>query len=157
MQQTIDVKIVQFPETAVALISHLGEPSKEHQTAKKLIAWRIENKLSAESHQSYGIHYTDPNTTLPEQHHVDFCVSYDKPVLDNPYGIINSKIPAGRCAVTRHLGSRQHISSATYLYQQWLPNSGENLRDFPIFFHYVNVGPNIKPQDCITDVYLPII
>jgi len=156
MQHQIAVKIIQFPTTPVALITHLGDPNKEHQTVKQLIAWRIENKLSPEMHQSYGIHYTDPSTTTPEQHQVDFCVSYDKPVLDNPYGIISGKIPAGRCALTRYLGSRQHISSAAYLYQQWLPNSGESLRDFPIFFHYVNLGPNIKPQHMITDVYLPI-
>lgn len=34
--------------------------------------------------------------------------------------------------------------------------SGEALRDFPIFFHYVNVGLHVQEHDMITDVYLPL-
>jgi len=30
------------------------------------------------------------------------------------------------------------------------------LRDFPIFFHYVNIGPRVKEREMITDVYLPL-
>lgn len=41
-------------------------------------------------------------------------------------------------------------------YSEWLPDSGEQLRDYPLFFHYVNVGPDVKPEDMITDVYLPL-
>jgi len=26
----------------------------------------------------------------------------------------------------------------------------------PIFFHYVKLGPNVREQDMITDVYLPL-
>ena len=37
-----------------------------------------------------------------------------------------------------------------------LPASGEAAGDFPIFFHYVNVGPDVKEADMITDVYLPL-
>jgi AraC family transcriptional regulator len=57
----------------------------------------------------------------------------------------------------RHLGSRENVSAAVYLYEVWLPNSGETLRDFPIFFHYVNVGPQIQEREMITDVYLPLL
>ena len=46
--------------------------------------------------------------------------------------------------------------AAVHLYEDWLPASGESLRDFPIFFHYVNVGPNVREEDMITDVYLPL-
>ena len=44
--------------------------------------------------------------------------------------------------------------SAKFLYEEWLPNSGEKLGDFPIFFHYVNIEPDIKAEEMITDVYL---
>ena len=27
----------------------------------------------------------------------------------------------------------------------------------PMIFHYVNVGPNVKPEEMITDVYLPLL
>ncbi|MEE9337859.1 MAG: GyrI-like domain-containing protein [Methylococcaceae bacterium] len=66
-------------------------------------------------------------------------------------------MPAGRCAVARHLGSRENVDTAVYLYEVWFLSSGETLRDVPMFFHYVNVGAQIQERDMITDVYLPVI
>jgi len=42
------------------------------------------------------------------------------------------------------------------LFTEWLPASGETLGDFPLFFHYVNVGPDVAEHEMITDVYLPL-
>jgi AraC family transcriptional regulator len=69
---------------------------------------------------------------------------------------VAKRIPGGRCAAVRHLGSRENVSAALYLYDVWLPASGEALRDFPIFFHYVNVGPLVQEHEMVTDVYLPL-
>lgn len=48
------------------------------------------------------------------------------------------------------------MTAATYLYKEWFPISEEKLRDFPVFFHYVDVGPDIVEEEMLTDVYLPI-
>ena len=61
-----------------------------------------------------------------------------------------------RCALARHLGSRAHNEAAVFLYREWLPRSGEMPGDFPMFFHYVNVGPDVREDEMITDVYLPL-
>jgi AraC family transcriptional regulator len=52
--------------------------------------------------------------------------------------------------------SREYIPVVAPLFNEWLPKSGEQLRDFPLFFHYVNVGPGVAEQDMITDIYLPL-
>jgi AraC family transcriptional regulator len=152
----VDVRIVDFPETRVAALEHHGPPALEHETARRLVQWRLRHRLSSDRHRTYGVHYTEPRTTPPEQHRVDFCVSVDEDVAPNPDGVVTKMIPGGRCAVARHLGSRANVSAAAHLYEGWLPKSGETLRDFPIFFHYVNVGPNVQEHEMITDVYLPI-
>ncbi len=152
----MDVIIIDFPETKVAVVEYRGAPELEYEAAKKLIAWRMEHRLSPAIHQSYGIHFDDPVTTPPERYRVDFCVSHDDEVEINSYGVVSKLIPAGRCAVVRYLGPRDNITAARELYENWLPSSGEKLRDFPIFFHYVNVGPDIKSAEMITDVYLPL-
>ena len=152
----MEVRIVEFPETRVAVAEHHGPPDLEYQTSKKLIAWRINNGLSPDKHHTYGVHYTDPQTVAPSEHRVDFCVSYENPVVPNSQGITSKMIPACRCAVARHLGSRKHNSVAISLCQDWLPSSGESLGDFPIFFHYVNVGPHVQEHEMVTDVYLPL-
>jgi AraC family transcriptional regulator len=152
----MDVRIVDFPETRVAAIEHRGPPQLEHATVRKLIEWRIANRLSPDRHRTYGVHYSDPRTTLPTEHRADFCVSYDGDVAANPYGILAKLIPANRCAVARHLGSREHNAAAVYLWEQWFPVSGEALGSFPMIFHYVNVGPQVQEHEMITDVYLPL-
>jgi AraC family transcriptional regulator len=102
------------------------------------------------------VHYTDPQSVLPSEHRVDFCVTYEVPVEPNRQGIVGKLIPANRCAVARQLGSRHFNAAAVYLYRDWLPISGETLGNFPIFFHYVNVGPDVLEAEMITDVYLPL-
>jgi len=152
----MDVKIVVFPETKVAALEHRGPPQLEHETARKLVAWRQRHHLDRERHRSYGIHYTDPYATPPAEHRVDFCLSVDFDVPANADGVINKVIPRSRCALARHIGSREHNPAAVFLYRDWLPRSGESVGDFPIFFHYVNVGPDVLEHEMITDVYLPL-
>ena len=48
------------------------------------------------------------------------------------------------------------FTNAATIRVKWLPASGEAAGDFPIFFHYVNVGPDVKEAEMITEVYLPI-
>jgi len=151
------VEIVTFPETKVAAIEHHGSPGLEYDTVRKLIAWRIEHRLLDQlKYRSYGVHYTDPRSTTTSTYRVDFCLSIKDDVGANPYGIKNNVIPRLRCARARDVGSRSNNKAAVFLYETWLPQSGESLGDFPIFFHYVNVGPNVREEEMITDVYLPL-
>lgn len=152
----MDVQIIEFPETKVAAIEHHGAPHLEYETVRKLVEWRMANRLDRERHRSYGVHYNDPRTTRPADYRVDFCVSVEQDVAPNPQGVVTKYIPGGRCAVARHHGSRENVAAAFYLHDVWLPESGEIPGDFPIFFHYVNVGPNVQEHEMITDVYLPL-
>jgi AraC family transcriptional regulator len=75
----------------------------------------------------------------------------------NPQGVMTKSIPAGRCARVRHYGSHTRIGESIYpLYRNWLPESGEELRDFPLFFHYLNLMPEIPEHELVTDIYLPL-
>jgi AraC family transcriptional regulator len=153
----MDVQIVVFPETNVAAIEHVGPPALEHDTVRKLVAWKLEQGLlDPTKYRSYGVHFTDPRTTHPSEHHVDFCLSIESAVGPNPFGIINKTLPRSRCALARDIGSRHDNKAAVYLFETWLPRSGEQPGDFPIFFHYVNVGPGVREEEMITDVYLPL-
>jgi AraC family transcriptional regulator len=152
----VHVHIVHFPETKVAAVEYQGPPGNERDAVRKLIEWRLVNGMTPDKSRTYGIHYNDPRTTPPEAYRVDICISVEHDIAPNPQGLVNKTIPGGRCAVVRHVGSRDNIPAAAWLYDVWLPASGETLRDFPIFFHYVNVGPAVQENEVITDVYLPI-
>jgi AraC family transcriptional regulator len=100
--------------------------------------------------------HNDPRKVAPEEYRVDICISVESDVLPNPYGIINKTIPSCCCARARHIGSKKNMVVAEYLYEEWLPKSGEKIADMPIIFHYVNVGPRVREHEMITDVYLPL-
>lgn len=154
----MDVKIVEFPETKVAVLAHRGAPEKLNDSAVKFIEWRKQSGFSPVKHSlTFGIAYDDPEVTEPEKFRFDICGEVAEKVPENPQGVKNGVIPGGRCAVVRHLGSHDRIGESVYpLYREWLPQSGETLRDFPLFFNYLNLVPDVAEHELVTDVYLPL-
>ncbi|MBJ6802597.1 AraC family transcriptional regulator [Geomonas propionica] len=157
-REDMDVKIVEFPETRVAVLAHRGAPEKLDDSALRFIEWRKQSGLSpVKQSLTIGIVYDDPSNVEPEQFRFDICGEVSEEVPENPQGVFNSVIPAGRCAVVRHLGSHDRIGDNIYpLFRDWLPKSGEELRDFPLFFNYLNLLPDVAEHELITDIYLPL-
>jgi AraC family transcriptional regulator len=99
----------------------------------------------------------EPVTVPAKQFRFDICGSVSKTVPANRHGIVTKTIPRGRCAVVRHEGSVDQIAGSVYhLYRNWLPHSGEELRGYPIFFHYLNLKINTPEHELLTDVHLPL-
>ncbi|MFT0212559.1 AraC family transcriptional regulator [Pseudomonas sp. F1_0610] len=158
--QVMDVKIVNFPETKVATIEHRGAIELIFQTAATFFEWRKATGLSpVATSQTYALAPCDPQTTEPKDFRFSLCGSVTQAIDENnSYGIKNAVIPAGRCAVARHLGSHDRISdTAYYLYRQWLLETGEQLRDYPLFFQYHNFIYDVAEHELVTDVYLPLV
>lgn len=156
--KTMNVKTVDFETTKIAYLEHIGPPENVLETAGKFIAWRKETGLSpVKSSNTFGIPHSDPNLTDPAEFRWDVCGSIEAEIPPNAYGVKNGHIPGGRCAVIRHHGSHNTLESSIYhVYRDWLPQSGEELRDFPCFFHYINLIHEVDECDLLTDVYVPI-
>ena len=154
----MEVKIIEVEETKVAVLEHKGPPALINDSVGIFIEWRKASGLSpVRSSKSFGIAYDNPDTTDPEQFRFDICGAVSEDVPANPQGVVNKTIPHGRCAVIRHHGSHDRIGTcAYYLYRDWLPESGEDLRDFPLYFHYLNLLPETPEHELITDIYLPL-
>jgi AraC family transcriptional regulator len=157
-REKMDVNIVEFPETKVAILAHRGAPQRLNDSAMVFIEWRKQSGLSpVQTSRTFGIAYDDPNTTQPEQFRFDICGEETGPIPENPQGVVSGVIPGGRCAVVRHLGSHDRVGESIYpLYRQWLPESGEELRDFPLFFQYLNLFPQVAEHELVTDIFLPL-
>lgn len=154
----MDVKIVDFAQTKVAALEHRGPPERVNDTARKFVEWRKASRLSPkDSSRTFGIAYDNPDTTEPQDFRFDICGEVGADVPANPQGVVTKLIPGGRCAVARHLGSHDRIGECAYwLYREWLPGSGEELRDYPLFFHYLNLVSETPEPELITDIYLPL-
>ena len=155
---TMEVKIVDFPHTQVAMLQHRGSPELVNDSAATFIAWRKRTGLSPVSEsQTFGIAWDDPATTSAEAFRFDICGSVTTAIPENDFGVINGEIAGGRYAVGRHSGSLDNLSQTVWaMFRDWLPGSGETLRDAPVFFHYLNFINDVPEHQLQTDIYLPL-
>jgi AraC family transcriptional regulator len=106
---------------------------------------------------TFNILWDDPETTPPQDFRLDLCAATEVEIAANDEGMVAKTLPGGRCAVLRHTGSDETLGAAVkYLYAQWLPQSGEELRDFPAFVQRVKFFPDVPESEAVTDVFLPL-
>lgn len=152
-----EVRILDFPETPVAVMAHRGDPALIGDTIRRFIAWRKAAGLPPKASATFNIFHPDPHDPFAELDRVDLCAATDRIIAANAEGVVAGIIPAGRCAVLRQIGGGDDLrTSATWLYGQWLPGSGREPRDFPMFAQRVSFFPDVPEQEAITDIFLPI-
>jgi AraC family transcriptional regulator len=152
-----DVNIVDFPETRVAALEAPGDPALLADAIRRFIEWRKQNRLPPRLSATFNIVHASETDTPPEHHGFDLCAATNRAVAENPFGVVEKVIPGGRCAVLRHVGSDDTLGATVkYLYATWLPASGQELRDFPLYFQRVHFFPDVPEHEAITDVFLPL-
>lgn len=153
-----DVEIVRFETTRVAVLEHRGDPKLLLDSVRKFIAWRKQNRLPPKLSATFNLIYDDPAATPPQQFRFDLCAAISRPVEPNDAGVVERVIPGGRCARLRYVGSDDGMGEAlTFLYAQWLPLSGEEARDFPLFLQRVRFAPEVPENESEIDFYLPLV
>ena len=160
MEQALkyQVDIIEFEQVTIATLEHRGAPQKLMSTVRRFIEWRQSVKLSPKNSRTFNLLYDDPSTTPEDEYRFDISASIHSSLQANDFGVIEKQIPAGRCAVVRHVGSDIELGDLVeYLYSSWLPESNESLRDFPCYFERIRFFPDVPEHEMITDVYLPLI
>ncbi|EGQ8533383.1 AraC family transcriptional regulator [Vibrio parahaemolyticus] len=155
---TMNVSIIDFKARDVALIEHCGSPRLVLETAANFVQWRKTTGLSpVKTSETFGVPYSDPDQTPEAAFRFDICGTHQGEVPENVFGVKAGVIPGGRCAVAIHKGSHDTIGETVYyLYRNWLPESNENVRDYPCFFQYLNFVHEVDECELLTKVYLPI-
>lgn len=152
------VRIVEFPATRVMVMSHRGDPAGLPETIGRFIAWRKASHLPPKTNATFNILYGDPDATPPAGFRLDLCVATGRAFPDAAaHGLEAAVLPAGRCAVLRHVGSDDGLGAAfDFLYGQWLPASGEEPRDAPLFLRRVAFFPDVPEHEAVLDIFLPL-
>ena len=151
------VQIVAFPETRVAALEYRGDPIRIGDAIRQFVRWRKQHGLSPKVSSTFNVFYVDTEATPAEEFRMDLCVSTVHPVEPNEIGVVSKDIPGGRCALLRHVGSDETLDAAIrYLYAQWLPASGEELRDYPLFVQRISFFPDVPEHEAVTDIFLPL-
>jgi AraC family transcriptional regulator len=72
-------------------------------------------------------------------------------------GLAHLTLPGGRWAVFQHVGPYDTLwQTWQAIYRDWLPRSGEELRDAMSFEDYVDDLRQVAPEQLRTNIYIPI-
>jgi AraC family transcriptional regulator len=150
------VRIVDFPQTRVAALTHRGTPQSMPESVRTFIDWRKHNDALPPRSATFNIVYQHCCEGEQRFCHYDLCASIANDVPENTWGVVAKIIPAGRCAAISHTGSEVALrDTVEYLLSSWLPRSGQQRRDFPLFFRRVSFFPNVAEHEAVTEVLLP--
>lgn len=154
---TDQVQIVVVDDTQVASLEHRGSPALIGESVRRFIAWRKQFGLPPSRSSTFNILYDDPEQTPPDEFRLAICAATNRDIPPNDAGVTAATIEGGRCAVLRHVGSDDNLGQAVgFLYRVWLPQSGEEPRDFPLYCQRVSFFPDVPEHEAITDIFLPL-
>lgn len=157
LPHTRQVSLVEVPEIQLAVLEHRGDPARLGDSIRRFIAWRKRHRLPPSRNATFNIVYDDPRQTDPAEYRFDLGVATEIDLAGDTSGIVRKALPAGRCALLRHIGSDDTLHrSVHYLYAEWLPQSGEEPRDFPLYLQRVRFFPDVPEHAAVVDIFLPL-
>lgn len=155
-ENNMKVEVKEMPARRLAVIEHRGHPSGIGESVNKLISWAKAQPMNLKPApgEAFALAYDDPETTPPEEFRHDLAMTVPENLkLDGE--IVEKRLPAGRYAAAMHKGSRDNIAETVYgLYRDWLPQSGEELSDYPCIFAYYNFDNEVAETELLTECWL---
>lgn len=153
-----DVTIRDVPPTPVAMIEHRGDRATLGDTIGRFTTWRRAAGLSPERSSTFMVFRSEREPANPADYSMDLCVGTDQPIAANAERVKAGEIPGGRCAVLRYPGNTHNLEpAALYLYNEWLPASGEEARDFPIYSQRrLAFIPEASAHEIVVELFLPL-
>lgn len=153
-----DVSIREVASTPVAIIEHRGDRATFGASRERFLAWRKAAGLSPETSPTYMVFRSERCPENPDDYRADLCIGTDQPVGDNPMQVKAGLIPGGRCAVLRYPGNTHNLEpAALFLYRDWLPASGEEAGDFPIYSRrQLSRLPEVPAYEVVVELFLPL-
>ncbi|MDD1782556.1 AraC family transcriptional regulator [Enterovibrio sp. ZSDZ35] len=152
-------EIVELNDVPVISARGSGEYSSAASEAwGKLMGFAYKNRLMNKEVRLFGVSYDDPDMTDPERIRYDACLDIDTDVSSD-VDVRKQVISGGKYAKFLHKGAHENFAATyTYIFKEWLPNSGYQLRDVPCFDIYLNRDPRrTKPENLRTEIYIPIV
>ena len=154
--ETMEVRFETRKPVRVAFVRHVG-PYRECGAAwEKLCGFAAQKGWFSSDILRIGISHDDPDVTEPDKLRYDACLTVSGEFeATGEIGV--QEIPGGAYAIVTHRGPYGTLEE-TYrrLFREWVPTSGRELLSAPCFEVYHNDPNATRPDDLITDIYVPL-
>ena len=144
------------PARRLAALAHKGPYPDIGRAFEKLAATMAARDLFGQAGHMVGVYYDDPAATPPAdlRSHAGFAVQAQTPVAPPLEAI---PLRGGRHAVLTFKGPYAGLPAAyDQLFTNWLPVSGQEPADAPVFEIYLNSPMDTAPEDLLTEICLPL-
>jgi AraC family transcriptional regulator len=156
--ETISPRMVTLKSKNVIYIRLVGPYNilKHPEIWHRLKHFAKEQNLLSDKIEYIGIYHDDISVTEADKLRSDICLSIHKPIqAQEEIGV--KQIQGGKYAVFLYEGPFNN-AHAIYdqIFNEWLPGSGYELRELPLFEKYFNDPVNTKHGSIKTEIYLPV-
>jgi AraC family transcriptional regulator len=150
------VEIGRLTETNLLSMPHSGPYMEIGRTFEALFACLAMQGRLREGMRMVAIFYDDP-TAIAEDRLRSRAAIVDAYDQDAAPPVERSAIAGGDHAILRHKGPYADMRSAyLWLFGTWLPQSGREPADAPVFEEYLNNPRDTPPTELLTDLFLPL-
>lgn len=145
-----------IPDLHLAYIRHIGSYDKVGSSFQKLMFWAATHLVLKLKPVTIGIVHDNPDLTAEQYIRFDACVLLSKEIRAN--GEIGyKKIEGGKFAVFTYKGAYEGFYPVyDYIYNVCLFDNKFDLADKPALEWYIKSPPFYKPDNFVTDFYVPI-
>lgn len=148
--------IKQVADIHLAYIRHTGSYDKVASSFQRLMLWAAAHFVLKMSPKTLGIVHDNPELTAEDKIRFDACVVVNQAI--KPRGEVGyKKIEGGTFAVFRYKGTYDNFYNVyDYIYNSVVFDKGWELADKPALEWYIKSPPFYKPEQYVTDFYLPL-
>jgi AraC family transcriptional regulator len=150
------VVIETLPSVRCASVAHTGPYLQIDQAMARLFTAFAAQKIIAPDQEMRAVFFDDPDLTPVETLRSRACSRVAKSVTLAP-PLEETVLRAGLYARLRYRGPYADMKGAyRWLLGVWLPQSGYEPDDDPIFEAYLNNPQQVAPTELMTDIHLPL-
>ena len=142
----------------VAAMEHKGDYMNIGRAFEMLFHWLATRGLVDPKARSLGIYFDDPAAVAAADLRSMACCELFAPdavKLESP--VSRMEVAGGEFAVLTQVGPYAQLCFAyQWLYGEWLPKSGRETGEAPVFEIYVSDPRETAPADLVTEIWLPL-
>jgi AraC family transcriptional regulator len=141
-----------------AAVDHEGEYMNIGRAFELLFHWLATRGLADPRARSLGVYFDDPAAVPAEALRSKACCELFEPdAVKFEAPVSRLDVAGGEFAVLTHVGPYAQLCFAyQWLYGEWLPASGRETGDAPVFEIYLNDPRETAPTDLVTEIWLPV-
>lgn len=151
-----DVGITSISSKSLIAVEHRGSYMNIGKSFDLLFTTLAQRNLIRPDLRMVGVYLDDPTSVPESELRSQAAVVVNEPAtVDAP--LFSTRIQGGDYAVLKYKGPYGDMRAAyDWLFGQWLPSSGREAADAPIFEEYLNSPRDTPPTELRTDIYLPL-